>query len=157
TDALKKKYYDAGFWRNDTIYSLAYGHAANAPESFALRDRFRRVTYREFVAAVDALAADLTNRGLKPGDRVSVWLPSRIEGVVALLACSRAGLICCPSLHRDHTVGEVVELIERTGSAAFIGQAGFGADADRRDIFSEIAKLPFVRHAYRFAPLESEH
>jgi acyl-CoA synthetase (AMP-forming)/AMP-acid ligase II len=153
SDELIKKYSAAGFWRDDTIYSLVHGHAARAPESFALRDRFRRFTYRELAASADALAADLANHGVKAGDRVSVWLPSRIESVVALVACSRNGYICCPSLHRDHTVGEVVELIERTRSSAFIGQEGFGADADRRDIFSELAAFPWLRHAYRLAPL----
>jgi acyl-CoA synthetase len=153
SDALIKKHYAAGFWRDDMIYALVRGHAERAPESFALRDRFRRLNYRELADAADALAADLAARGVTPGQRVSVWLPSRIEGVVALLACSRNGYVCCPSLHRDHTVGEVVELIVRTRSAAFIGQVGFGADAERRDIFAELAVFPWLHHAYRLAPL----
>ena len=128
SDALIKKYEAAGFWRDDTIYSLVRGHLERSPESFALRDRFRRLSYRELAAAADMLAADLASQGVKPGDRVSVWLPSRMEGVIALIACSRNGYICCPSLHRDHTTGEVIELVERTRSAAFIGQAGFGAE-----------------------------
>ena len=156
SDALIKKYESTGFWRHDTIYSLVRGHAERAPESFALRDRFRRINYRELAAVVDALAADLACRGVKPGDRVSVWLPSRMEGVIALMACSRNGYICCPSLHRDHTTGEVIELVERTRSAAFIGQAGFGADTDRRDIFAELAAFPWLRHVYCVAPLTAE-
>ena len=48
----------------------------------------------------------------------------------ALLACSKSGAVCCPSLHRDHTVGEVAELMQRTRCAAFIWQNGYGADAD---------------------------
>ncbi len=43
-----------------------------------------------------------------PGNRVAVWLPSRVETAIALLACSRNGYVCCPSLHRDHTVEDVV-------------------------------------------------
>ena len=156
SDALIKKYQDAGFWRDDTIYSLVRGHAERAPESFALRDRFRRLNYRELIACADALAADLARHGLKPGDRVSVWLPSRIEGVIALVACSRNGYICCPSLHRDHTVGEVLELVSRTRSTAFIGQAGFGADADRRDIFAELKAFPWLRHIYRLTLLSEK-
>ena len=153
SDALIKKYEDAGFWRDDTIYSLVRGHADRAPGSFALRDRFRRFSYRELAAASDVLATDLANHGVKPGDRVSVWLPSRMESVIALLACSRNGYICCPSLHRDHTTGEVIELVERTRSAAFVGQVGFGADADRRDIFAELSAFSWLRHIYRLSPL----
>ncbi|HJY47416.1 MAG TPA: hypothetical protein VJ349_02030, partial [Stellaceae bacterium] len=44
------------------------------------------------------------------GNRVAVWLPSRVETAIALLASSRNSYVCCPSLHSDHTVGDVVAL-----------------------------------------------
>src|SRR4029077_2663081 len=113
-------------------------HARRTPQKPALRDCLRRVDYATLTEAVDTLAADLAAHGLEPGERVAVWLPSRIESVVALLACSRNGYVCCPSLHRDHTTGEILELLGRTRAAAFIGQAGYGADADRRDVFAEL-------------------
>src|SRR5689334_16320236 len=100
---LIEQYEADGFWRGETIYAQAQWHARPAPDAFAIRDRYRRVTYRALIEAADALAADLAGRGVAYGQRVAVWLPSRIEGVVALLACSRNGYICCPSLHRDHT------------------------------------------------------
>jgi acyl-CoA synthetase len=147
-----RHYYAAGFWRDDTIYSLVAGHAARAPASFAVRDRFRRLTYGELAAAADTLAADLASRGVRPGERVAVWLPSRIESAIALIACSRNGHVCCPSLHRDHTVAEIIELLYRTRATAFIGQPGFGADADRRDVFAEAAAVATLRHVYRLEP-----
>src|SRR5688500_6746729 len=110
TPELIERYTAQGFWRSDTIYSLMNSYALGAPDSFAVRDRHRRVIYLELARATDALAADLAQRGVKPGECVAVWLPSRIESVVALLACSRDGAICCPSLHRDHTVSDVLEL-----------------------------------------------
>ena len=131
---LIRTYEAEGFWRSDTIYALVRGHAERAPDSFAVRDRFRRLTYRQLLAATDALAADLAGYGVRAGQRVGIWLPSRIESVVALLACSKSGAICCPSLHRDHTVGEVVELMQRVRCMAFIWQDGYGADADRHDV-----------------------
>src|SRR5437870_5707361 len=93
-------YEAAGFWGSDTIYALVKGHAERTPDAFAVRDRFRRLTYRQLADAADALAADLAAQGVERGQCVAVWLPSRIESVVALLACSRNGTICCPSLHR---------------------------------------------------------
>src|SRR6266540_6559271 len=150
---LVRHYYAAGFWRDDTIYALASAHARRAPDAYAVRDSLRRVSYRELVAAADRLAADLARHGVRPGERVCVWLPSRIECAVALLACSRNGYICCPSLHRDHTVGEIVGLIERTRAAAFVAQSGYGADADRRDIFAELGGLHALRHVYRLEPV----
>jgi acyl-CoA synthetase (AMP-forming)/AMP-acid ligase II len=151
---LIKNCYAAGFWRDDTIYSLVRAHARRAPKRFAVRDRLRRTSYGDLVAAADALAADLAARGVKPGERLSVWLPSRLESVIALLACSRNGYVCCPSLHRDHTVGDILELLRRTRSAVFIGQTGYGADADRRDIFTELGTIESLKHVYRVEALK---
>ncbi len=150
---LIDEYTATGFWRDDTIYTLVRDHARRAPDSFAVRDRFRRLTYRQLQDAADALAADLARLGVRRGQRVSVWLPSRIESVVALLACSRNGYVCCPSLHRDHTIGEVVELMQRTSSRALVVQTGYGADADRRDLDEALRDVPTLRHVYRLAPL----
>ena len=148
-----EKYEADGFWRGDTIYGLVRWHAEHTPAAFAVRDRFRRLTYRDLLAAADALAADLAGHGVREGERVGVWLPSRIESVIALLACSKSGAICCPSLHRDHTTGEVIELMQRTRATAFIWQAGYGADADKRDIVDALRAAPTIRKIYSLKPL----
>jgi acyl-CoA synthetase (AMP-forming)/AMP-acid ligase II len=152
-DDLIERYTAQGFWRSDTIYALARAHAERAPQSFAIRDRYRRVTYRQLVDAADALAADLARHGAEPGQRIAVWVPSRIESVVALLACSRDGLICSPSLHRDHTTGEVIALMQRMGAIALIVQQGYGADAGKRDLSEALKDVPTLRHVYSLPPL----
>ena len=98
----------AGFWGDETIYRLAARRARTTPDAFVVRDRHRRLTYRAVVEAADRLAAGLAGHGVQPGERVAVWLPSRVETAVALIACSRNGYVCCPSLHRDHSVGEIL-------------------------------------------------
>jgi acyl-CoA synthetase len=152
SNELIERYYAAGHWRSDTIYALVRAHARHAGDRPALRDRDRRLGYQALIEAADALAADLAAHGVRPGERVSVWLPSRIESVVALLACSRNGYVCCPSLHRDHVTAEIVELVRRTRSAAFIGQAGYGADAERRDVFAELGEIETLKRVYRLEP-----
>ena len=148
-------HYRDGHWRADTIYSLVRDHATRAPDSFAVRDRARRLTYRDLLGAADRLAGDLAARGVRPGQRVAVWLPSRVESAIALVACSRAGFVCCPSLHRDHTVGDITALLARTRAAALLAQPGYGADADRRDLFASLGDLSALRHAYRLAPVDA--
>jgi acyl-CoA synthetase len=149
-----KEYYAAGHWRDDTIYSLAQAQAQRAPQKFAVRDRFRRLTYRELADSADRLARDLAQAGVKSGQRVLVWLSSRIESAVALLACSRNNYVCCPSLHRDHTVAEILQLMRRTRCAALIAQECYGADADRHDIFGKLSDISTLRHVYRLPPLK---
>jgi acyl-CoA synthetase len=148
-------YTAAGFWGDETIYHLAARQARVMPQDFAVRDRHRRLSYMELVAAAERLAAHLAGRGIRPGNRVAVWLPSRVEIAIALLACSRNGYVCCPSLHRDHTVGEVVALTERMRAAALIAQSGYCADAARRDVFTELADRDFLRCAWPVGPADA--
>lgn len=145
----------AGFWGTETIYRLVARHARTMPQAHAVRDRHRRLGYAELVAAADRLAASLAGQGLRPGDRVAVWLPSRVETAIALLASSRNGYLCCPSLHRDHKVGEIVALVDRMRAAAVIAQPGYGADAGRRDLFAELAGRDFLRCALPVGPTEA--
>ncbi len=142
-------YTAAGFWGGETIYGLAARHAQMTPQAWAMRDRHRRLGYAELIAAADRLAAYLTGHSVRPGQRVAVWLPSRVETAIALIACSRNGYVCCPSLHRDHTVGEIAALVDRMRAAAFLGQPGYGADADRHDVFAALADRDFLRCAWR--------
>jgi len=145
------EYYNTGFWRDDTVYSLVAAHATKTPNRVAIRSRYRDLTYRELVALVDAFATDLAAKGVIAGQRVAVWLPSRTETIVALLACSRNGYVCCPSLHRDHTVDEIIALAKRMRAAALVAEEGYGADAARHDLFAQASEIETLRHIYRLS------
>jgi acetyl-CoA synthetase len=56
-------------------------------------DDVRRVTYRELHEQVCRLANVLKERGVKRGDRVTIYLPMVVEAAVAMLACARVGAI----------------------------------------------------------------
>ncbi|HEY8611315.1 MAG TPA: class I adenylate-forming enzyme family protein [Roseomonas sp.] len=144
-----KQGYESGFWRDETIYMLAAERAGRNPDAPALRDANRRVTIGALVAAADRLSADLRAAGVRRGQRVAVWLPSRVETAVVLLACSRDGLVCCPSLHRDHTVAEVVGLLERMRASALIAEPGHGADANRHDILTAASGISTLKRIIR--------
>ncbi len=143
-----RRYSDAGLWRADTLYTLLSDHAARRPDDFALRDGTRRLTWRALLAMVDGVAADLDAAGLKRGERVAVWLPNRIEAVAVLLASSRNGYVCNPSLHQNYTVAEIIALLARTRAAALFAQPGYGADARTADIFKAVTDLPSLRRVY---------
>ncbi|OWQ47053.1 acetate--CoA ligase [Roseateles noduli] len=50
-----------------------------------------RVTYAELLAKTAQLANALKARGVKKGDRVVIYMPMSVEGVVAMQACARIG------------------------------------------------------------------
>ena len=50
-----------------------------------------KVTYRELLDRVSQFANGLKARGVKKGDRVLLYMPMTIDGVVAMQACARLG------------------------------------------------------------------
>ncbi|MDW8335468.1 MAG: acetate--CoA ligase [Tepidimonas sp.] len=50
-----------------------------------------RVTYRELLQRVARMANALKRLGVRKGDRVVIYMPMTIEGVVAMQACARIG------------------------------------------------------------------
>lgn len=151
--ARAREHYLSGIWQTDTLYSLAKRHAIERGTAFAVRDGGRRLTWEALVAWVDAVAADLHQAGLRGGDRVAVWLPSRLENVVVLLACSRNGYVCNPSLHQNYTVAEIVDLLRRIECRALFAQPGYGADAKNEDIFVQATELGHIKRLYALPDL----
>jgi acyl-CoA synthetase len=143
-----QRYYADGVWRQDTLYTLLQKHAQARPQSPALRDARARLTWREVVERVDAVAEHLHRAGVRRGQRVAVWLPSRAESVIVLLACARNGYVCNPSLHQNYAVAEIVQLLERTRAAALFTQAGYGAHAERADVVAAALALPHVKAVF---------
>src|SRR5437764_12945492 len=84
-------YTAAGYWGDETLYAVAARHAQSTPNSFAVRDHHRRLTYAALIEAANRLAGCLAGHGVRSGQRVAVWLPSRVETAIALLACSLNG------------------------------------------------------------------
>lgn len=50
-----------------------------------------KVTYKELLARVSQFANALKAQGIRKGDRVIIYMPMTIEGVVAMQACARIG------------------------------------------------------------------
>ncbi len=52
-----------------------------------------KVTYRELLARTTKFANALRAQGIKKGDRVIIYMPMSIEGIVSMQACARIGAI----------------------------------------------------------------
>jgi acetyl-CoA synthetase len=50
-----------------------------------------KVTYKELLGKVSQFANALKAKGVKKGDRVVIYMPMTVEGVVAMQACARIG------------------------------------------------------------------
>ena len=56
-------------------------------------EKSRSVTYRELHDQVSRLANVLKSRGVKKGDRVTIYMPMVPEAAFAMLACARIGAV----------------------------------------------------------------
>ena len=67
-----------------------------------------------------------TRPACERGERVAVWLPNRVETVIVVprLLAQRA-MSCNPSLHRNYTAAEIVELIGGIRAAALVAEPGY--------------------------------
>jgi long-chain acyl-CoA synthetase len=70
--------------------------ALEAPERIALIDGERSLTYREFDADIDRVAAALQRDGVKPRETIAICAAASIEYVVAFLGALRAGVVVAP-------------------------------------------------------------
>lgn len=143
-----REQYASGAWQQDTMFMLLREHALKKGDTVALRDATTTLTWSEVLQAVEGVAHSLHLAGLREGDRVAIWLPSRVESVIIFLACSRNGYVCCPSLHQSYTAAEIVTLLKRICCKAFFTMAGYGADAAKTSIFSLLDEVPTLINTY---------
>ena len=144
--------YVVGAWQGDTFFSLLAKHALERPNDIALRDVSATLTWVETLTQVENIASALSALGLSQGDRVAIWLPSRVESVIIFLACSRNGYVCCPSLHQSYTADEVITLLQRISCKAFFTQPGYGSDSKTNSVFDRLDKVKTLLGAYVLGP-----
>lgn len=88
-------------------------------EALVVRHQGVRWTWSALKARVDAVAAGLLERGLKPGDRVGIWAPNCAEWVIVQFATAKAGLILV-NINPAYRTAELAFALNKAGCAALI-------------------------------------
>ena len=125
TGEMAREFRAAGFWRGDTFHDILASRARRHPEREALFDGRRRVTYRELVDRIDAVAAILQAHGIRRHEVVTLQLPNRIEFACAFFAIERLGAIAV-QVSTDFREQELAFILEFSESSAFICPHEFG-------------------------------
>lgn len=68
-------------------------HAAAFPDRVAVRDERTSITYSQLAEKVDSCARRLVACGIRPGDRISVLSPPRLDALVVFFAAARLGIL----------------------------------------------------------------
>ncbi|WP_439942457.1 acetoacetate--CoA ligase [Streptomyces sp. BBFR115] len=108
----------------------------------------RPVSWAELRRQVGSLAAELRTLGVRPGDRVSGYLPNVPQAVVALLATAAVGGVwtsCAP----DFGARSVLDRFQQVEPVVLFTVDGYrygGKEHDRRDVVAELRReLPTLR------------
>jgi acyl-CoA synthetase (AMP-forming)/AMP-acid ligase II len=124
---------------------------ARAPDRVALVLGDTRVTYRELEKKVEAVAANLTQRGFAKGDRLALLLGNCFEFIYAVLGAARAGIIVVPMSIRQRapetefilTQCEAVGLIYQADVAEHLPAPETTPQLRERFVVGDGAGVPF--------------
>jgi len=106
---------------NDTIGGSLDKAAALWPDRDAVVvcDQNVRMNFATLRQEADRLATGLIALGLRPGDRVGLWSPNKIEWVISQYAIAKAGLILV-NLNPGYRVAELEYALNKVGCRALI-------------------------------------
>jgi long-chain acyl-CoA synthetase len=98
----------------------------------------RSVTFREIDELSDRLAAALAKRGVRPGDRVTIFMPNSVEFVIAFYGTLKAGGVVNP-INAQSKEREVRFQVDDAGATAVLYHAALAPVVDAAR--SELAKV----------------
>lgn len=78
------------------LFQLIQQAAQRTPHAVALQHQDDTMTYQQLCAEVQQCAAALHGYGLRPNERVAVYLPKTLEAVVGMFAIAAAGAVFVP-------------------------------------------------------------
>src|SRR6266516_3372302 len=107
-----------------TLPALLDRHLAERPDAPACIDVEKRITYAEFDALCRKTAAWLAAQGVRPGDRVAVWLVNRIEWLALLFGLARIGAALV-AVNTRFRAGELEHVLRRSGARMLVIEPTF--------------------------------
>jgi long-chain acyl-CoA synthetase len=78
------------------VSELLERHKRERPDKVAYWDATRSVTYAQLAARTSSIAGALSEKGLREGDRIAIYLPNGVDWIEACLAGLRGGAVIVP-------------------------------------------------------------
>jgi acyl-CoA synthetase (AMP-forming)/AMP-acid ligase II len=123
-----------------TLGDLLRDAAHQEPDADAFRYRDERLTYRDWDALADRMAAGLSARGVRRGDVVALLLPSTPLYLIAYLGAARLGAVTT-GINVRYRRTEIGHVLGRARARLLLGVARWH-DADFRTMVGDIEGRP---------------
>jgi len=127
--------------------------AARVPDRDALVSVHQgiRLTYAQFLAAVEEVARGLLALGVEPGERVGIWSPNNAEWVTLQYATAKVGAIMV-NVNPAYRTSELAYALGQSGVSTLVLAARF-RQADYLDMLDRVAgELPALHRRVVLGP-----
>ena len=104
------------------IPDLVREHAAARPDQIAVRQGARSLSWREFDAAVDRVAATLQRDGVQPRESIAICGTNSVDYLVLFLGGLRAGAAVAP-LPNSALPEQIAGMVKDSGARMFFCDA----------------------------------
>lgn len=148
-------YRATGLWSEETVDAALLRRAGEHPERELFVFEGRRVSYGEFERWTRVVAADMAASGVRPGDRVLVQLPNRLEALVVQVAAFRVGAVDVPvvPIYREHEMRQILADC-RPAVICSVSRSGERRPVEELDALADaIGLAPLVRYAVDGGPV----
>lgn len=141
------------------IPALLRRHAEARGSKTAFRDAETAITYADLAARTANLAGHLVDHGVKPGDKVAIFLPNSVAWIESCFAVNRADAVGVPVSY-EATASEVLYRLQDAGCTAIITTdermdmiAALRADAPSLNLIVLVDRGPETRQGLRYSKL----
>lgn len=131
------------------LHELVREQARRTPELLAVSGPDGQMTYGELDAEADALASALAGRGVRPGDRVALWLPKSARAVATMQAALRLGAAYVP-IDPLGPVARTVRVVSDCAPAAVVTTADWAMKLREHGV---PAAMPYPEGLERVRPV----
>jgi fatty-acyl-CoA synthase len=135
-----------------TLGALPGRAARRWSEREAIGFRDRRWTFGEIAAGVEAAARGLIALGVRPGDKVALWMPNRPEWIEIAFAVFRVGAVLVPINTRFRT-DDVAYVVDQSDASTLI-LAERSGPVDYLAMVRALRPVGVAREASRLPKLE---
>ncbi len=101
------------------VHEILEHTAKRLPRKIALIEDEKTLTYADVLSRAESFSASLSQRGVKPGDRVALLLPNCLEFCIAYFAVLRLGAIVVP-LNNRLAAKEFVFILNDCGAETIV-------------------------------------
>lgn len=132
------------------LHDLIVPRATTTPGWPALRRGDTLLSYAAAVEQLREVASGLVQLGVRPGERVGIYLNKRVEAVLAYFACSYAGAVFVP-INSSLKSPQVAHILSDCDVVVLITTA-----AQANDLNEALKECPHLRHVVILDPTAQE-